>query len=182
MKSALVNHFGGPSDLRRAMRAEIVEALQHRSQNSSKFFYLSYDGPNDHEIRALRPTAKRRVAIYRYERDRAKDWWHSHVYVEGANMISLAEYANGAKVMTINTNHHPILVKVLQSVMADCWPDVQVKLERGAEPRNDGFRYPWGDPGETQPDTYTLGMFTERPFTRNASAVMFIDEYEGGSL
>lgn len=129
MKSTVISHYDSPKALRQSMVSEVLGPLQKGRNESSHHFIISKDGPTDHVVRQLRPFAKRRARIYNFERDRAKPWWTATIYVRACtNDVPLAEYDNGTTTMTINTDHHPILTKVFQSVLADHWPELTLKF------------------------------------------------------
>jgi hypothetical protein len=119
------------------MRTDIVESLQAVSGNGGgNHFMVNRERATDARVRQLRPKGKRREHIYLWERDAAADLWTALVFVNAEDrQLVLAKYDNKDKILSINTKHHPILVKVLTSVIANDWPEVSIKTFEGrAEP------------------------------------------------
>jgi hypothetical protein len=119
------------------MRTDIVESLQAVSGNGGgNHFMVNRERATDARVRQLRPKGKRREHIYLWERDAAADLWTALVFVNAEDrQLVLAKYDNKDKILSINTKHHPILVKVLTSVIANSWPEVSIKTFEGrAEP------------------------------------------------
>jgi hypothetical protein len=141
MTSPLFEAYGGATKLRKIIRDEIVSQLAMREVRDNYNFAIFITPASDAVIRKLRPKAKQRQHIYNYERDRAFDHWTKNVHINAdRRSVALAIYDNSAKVMTINTNHHPVFVKLLIAEMTDAWPHVELRLQGGQTPF-----YEWQD-------------------------------------
>src|ERR1039458_132034 len=81
MKSPILNHFGKPTTLRVQLRRVVASIKRGDSLLDSSEFILSREWAREAEIRANRPTGKKRYHIYNYERDNARHISHVGVYI-----------------------------------------------------------------------------------------------------
>lgn len=179
---ALLDHFGGPLNLRKVMQTEIVRNLQGGAVIEGRKFALYRNGPQDEDIRKLRKVGKRRSHVYQYERELAQDWWSLYIYVKAdAAERELAIYRNGPKTLTINTAHAQVLVKVLQSVMASDYPEIQVELKAGSTPAYDLVSGPQQET-VVSPETSFNYPYLAMPTVRGIHRITYDPDYFfGGS-
>lgn len=174
MSSHILDYFGSPNALRQALRGQL-KLMMDGSSNSTTHFFLERSNATDMEVRQLRKSNFRRERIYNYERDKARDWFHTKLYLfADEGRPSLANYSNGTKMIQINTKHHPILVKVLTSELASYYPDVTITLGEWGRPI-----YNW-DRNRTEPNSLVSDGL-RYVYVTNPTPDIFFDEHSSMS-
>ena len=128
MKSPILNHFGKPTTLRVQLRRVVASIKRGDSLLNGSEFILGREGAREAEIRANRPTGKKRYHIYNYERDNARHIYHMGVYITADEArVPLAYYHSFTNTIEVNHDHAPVIVKTLVSVLAYDFPEAKLQ-------------------------------------------------------